>query len=655
MILLNYRIKIIKYLITVILLFLGTVTVCELTILDMENAIVSEPSICFKKPDDKNSFISDMKRLSEENNLIIYTSEENYESSNCVSTSIRYISCEKEYIQKYFGIKRNEFKSIFYNKVIFDIDKMTSDLMIGDNTCFYMIGSEENVMSFYKSIKKDYDISSCNLNSENRSVVKIINYIAWLVITLLIFMITMYDVNVNKKEAFIKIVFGESRLKSALINILIDVAIYVFIWILAMLVLSSVTCVQSGFGFLSIAFIIFCMVNILPYFTLVRFDSDILAKDRFSQKSLLYNSIFIFLTAFMSICIIIATINISGTLGEYIKLDSYIKNYGKYSTCDFQIYKRDGITAGSVYETKKIDDVLNEKIYRKYFKKLNPIIMTKTSDGYIYANVNAYNYISDNIEEFKSADISSDICIIVPGSLSESEKRLVVDDALDIVRTTEGKKFDFTYQTVEYQDNAELITLIDLDEKGIEFFEINKNPVIIYNAIMADTLTTPVNETDRSGYMAKILYMIDSKQLDNIKEYFYLQNEKCSVTNIGEYYKHRLTYIRKTTCLVYFATIVILLMEVLVNITVVVLNYKIHAVELALKKVFGYSVFQKNIKLIILSLSGVIFSILINYLIFSTYQVFGVGLIVLLFISASVLLQIRNSEKKNVSEVIKRK
>ena len=65
--------------------------------------------------------------------------------------------------------------------------------------------------------------------------------------------------------------------------------------------------------------------------------------------------------------------------------------------------------------------------------------------------------------------------------------------------------------------------------------------------------------------------------------------------------------------------------------------------------------FQKNIKLIILSLSGVIFSILINYLIFSTYQVFGVGLIVLLFISASVLLQIRNSEKKNVSEVIKRK
>ena len=100
----NSRIKLIKYALVFVFLFLGSFITCELHTLKTIENITSVPSIYFDKFDDNDEAIDRLLEIAKANNVVVYTVENDYSDYNCLRKKVYCLSEDQNKIINYFKI-----------------------------------------------------------------------------------------------------------------------------------------------------------------------------------------------------------------------------------------------------------------------------------------------------------------------------------------------------------------------------------------------------------------------------------------------------------------------------------------------------------------------------------------------------------------------
>ena len=159
--------------------------------------------------------------------------------------------------------------------------------------------------------------------------------------------------------------------------------------------------------------------------------------------------------------------------------------------------------------------------------------------------------------------------------------------------------------------------------------------------------------------MYKLSSKNDSDKVNKFIEEHNLKDQIVNKVNILDKYKDswiiakRILYIN-----LIFSTLVLLLELIIIN-SIIRLEYKINAIELSIKKVIGYSILEKNKKIIIMVVITTILSTLISVIVslimkfeYAYYLAFG-GVIILILELFVIMFYINKVETSEILKILK--
>ncbi len=651
MIKLNIKNKVIRYIIAFILFLCAVAAFGEFNYLSFISNLDDRECIQCEIGNVSN-WADIMKETSQKYDVELYIDDIDY-SDGFLHYYRKIINLsDSKNLGKHLNINSDSYKSILFGQIDISYIDIYSGKNIGNCTCIHMIGSEDNKNLFMSELENQIEIKYY-MPSDIHDY-SIIIYIIWAVFAVFLLILTSYDVNCNKKEVFIRQTFGEKKFIIFIESVIPDVFIYFTEYLVVRAIVSRYSFTEVFSIPVILLFIITMILLFLPYLSYLCTTPQILKKGKYSKGMIRLNKVFVCITSILSISIIMLMLKTNDLYNDYTKFKQFTEIFDGYSVCDIQyayVNDLDTLTLRNGYVE------LNEKIYRECYKELEPVLFIELyadeKNPFIYANSNAYSYITNELPEINSDEIDSDICFLVPDSLSEAEINNYCDEAKKITNFYEGKTFTYSFKVIKYSKSAEFIVLNDLETSGLNFFETVENPLIILNTISADTLTSPLLESNRLNAFDTIIYNIDQDQIDLIKQKYNLQREIFDVSNIREHYIFYYTMLKSIVRIVTIVTISILLLTIMFNLSVIKITYDLNAVELALKKVMGYTAFEKNFREFLLIIISCILSGIINMLIFKNNMTIILCLSLMAAMLIFVAVQISFSEKSNVNTVIK--
>lgn len=650
----NVKFKFIKYIVSFILITISVIVVSELNAMTFYDKLCNQPHIEFESIYDIET-LNDIKKSAYENNITFYKLSDRH--NTVLAEEIYVYANNANEISEYFNFKTEVLKSIFEGKVVYSIKAVDEMLLDDGKVLFYMIGDDYNIKEFTDEISDKYELSRKVLTRiEAEGIIP--TSIIWIAVFIIVLLLGIYEVSSQKKEAFLRSVFGEEMWKIIVVNVVVDIIAYILILVIDYVMFHNLISWEYSVHDIIFSMLIVIAINSLMYLSFLKNDSKTIIKDTFSGNLMIFNNIFKLVSTVSAVILIVMVLRINGVMQDYKKIDEFARRYKDYSLCTFQnddIYYRNG----EIIKAKKADEVLNENIYRKNSQNFNPVMLVeyeKTDDdiSIVYANINAYDYLVEQIDAFENESIEKEICIMLPDDFDNTQKERIIKDVNNMIQITEGPSFKYDYQTFTYKNDVRMVSLKYADT---DLCNVVSDPVIIYNSVRPDTLTTPVNEPVRSGYMHDILYMVEQDDIDEIIDKYSLQKGICEVTNFYEYYSTEYQLIKSKAMILYFIVIVIFTLEILITTVVVILNYKIYSIELCMKKVFGYSIIEKNKFILGYNFLCIFIAFLISNFIFkhNFTLILSICLLLLLIEFFITILQMMKVEKQNTNHVIKGK
>lgn len=274
--------------------------------------------------------IQDINTAAEENGVSYFLIRNDILGKNDYETKVFCGRNDINRIKQDSGLKKEIYKSILFDDIRItysDLNELSSLKGIGD---IYIIGSTENARMFQRALEKDYEVSrfypgNVDYNKKSDSMT------AWLILTLVNFIITYSDVILSKKEFCVRAINGESRLLMYLKNSFFDVGANVFAFTLAFAVTSVFT--NPSFNFdVSIKLLvanIICvlLINAKPFFI----DYKVaFSNGNHSEVALLIMYLIKVLTLTITVVMITSNIVIFNDALDVYKQKSFVESYGEY-------------------------------------------------------------------------------------------------------------------------------------------------------------------------------------------------------------------------------------------------------------------------------------------------------------------------------------
>lgn len=256
----------------------------------------------------------------------------------------------------------------------------------------------------------------------------------------------------------------------------------------------------------------------------------------------------------------------------------------------------------TLYDKQGKRNAITHNIYYKYADKiliLDPMYDLKSSgEGgqeerpVVFANEKAYEVLREWMPELDSLDTDADICLIKPSGLDLSDTT---------ISFLTDRRDNSTVKFVDYQEKSKIIMV---EEDLLNRSEWYENPIIVLEKNDHKPLLTDeeINERPDEGPTDVRLYnyMIDVPE-DELKAYVEHYGDTTTITSIYDYYLYRLEILKRSLYLSIVFIVLILALEIYISIMIIRLEYKVNAIELAVKKTLGYGNFERLKKLYLLT------------------------------------------------------
>lgn len=519
-----------------------------------------------------------------------------------------------------WSIEEGTISSFFSGKTTFIFKPFEETTEKELQNCWYIRQSSEQLytMLFPGMVKYSGNFRNDPVQGISEKVVAAL----WFVLILIILLLTYYDTVYSKKEQMVRMVLGADLVHMLTHKIISDTVGFSLAALAAMMLLLPFTNPLFRWNISVIGFLTLILSNGLVIALGMGIEKQLQIKSVTSSKKALHISVIIKgLVSILTVLVLSVTIYLSV---EGIKLYKQ-KNY--YSTQSNMVhvdvaypydYEKMEFATGQFESMPPLDTwkQLRDNFMRYSYNELRCSLVCyqsfenvspKWGDRYVFANLSGLAQYSDMIQGWDGLCQKEGNYILIPDSANQSEIVEEIMEASNLLGLDE-KNLEGVFT---YKDGLSVIAEGHIDNEFDYSYKI-KNPVIIldtynYGALPVYPVSYQLREADHpDGIIAhNFEYLMQFVALENNLEKIYgfanaISGEainpslvEFTVINLGNWFDGLWSLQNRSLLIAVILTLLILILEVQISILSLRMSYETNARELTIKKVMGYSVFER--------------------------------------------------------------
>lgn len=659
--------KKIKTIITAITLILGFVIQSETFQAELscfQNWYYSTTNISFQNSDERIRLLQELYQYSREKNVRIFASDE--EELNTFSHVIHIFGDDalKDVFEKEYGITEKTYRSVLSGErrvVWHDFEELT------DNRYRYVytiafIGDEEAICEVYDYMKDNFTLTRPMVTTASESD---IIYLMWGMIVGIMVLLSCLETALNKKEVVVRIFMGESVwriiLKSIGLEILVDVLEFILIKSVVFHFISGECMERTVLLVYGAGVLVSCLLR-LSYA-----DYDI--KRAFSNagdSKAVLNFTYVLKIAITAVSVFLL-VNNFGLLIRDLKeaaRSGRLENYSAYSYLELiqKKYYRPDMSDEKLSEEANAESEfvhsVYEELYKGNYEKTKPVICqnvfhdTDKNLDFILVNEFGESFLADFTKGLEY-DKNADVIYFIPDKWKDDGQ--VFSDAVDSLQNTIEDTEKLKNDVVFYSGNRYFSYINQYTSSGLENAQ---NPVIIFSRYDG------VVHKDNLCFWAEpahMMFRITDADIELLEEKYHLEEKGYETvrTNVQESSRYRNSLLRMAVAFLSSVCVFTLILQMVLIVSIVSMEYRFRAMELAVKKILGYSMWKKNKRLIFSS----VFSNLITVPVLAVignitgmYKISScvrIGICILLLELVVIVINIFRVESKNIQKILK--
>lgn len=651
----------IKILIFIILLSIGFSFNGELYMLYLDNFQESYYQVSFvlDRPSKEVSdaeIIQDFTNAGEKYHVDFYFINNKIQSVN--STDINIYGTENALRHlKAQGIKEGNNRSLFFGEATVHYESFQKIKNISKYDTCYFIGDKtqkKNLDSFKAALIDQYGGGfPRQLGSDQETWLNLLS--VWGIIFCLSLIMTLYGVVYQKKETMVRIILGENLNTLFLKNIMIDTVSFLLLFLLISRLLYGYSNVYFKLSFITLLFVIFLIINTLLNATIlqVHFKKDLAGGNR-GQVLLTSNYVLKVTTTILTILLLSSNVIIIRDGYNLYQQRNFFEKHKEYSYCKLY-YKVDN----HLGKTDEDDTFMNQKFYQQFqdrslqyvdltgnFNSTYPVLLcNRTSMKEI---LNRWPAIAKAV----SGATEEKVYLLLPSNLSTNSKEY------DLAMQTGDAFFSEAgygnIKTILYDPAISIIGIHQFKNYQMKQY---KNPILLYNNTL---FQTNASLTGHDGYYSEdTMYDISPKEWRTFIQEFQLEDQIVAKSNVLDVYEHSWSLAYRNMKLTLLLSAFLLFLEMALIIFILRLEYQFNAIEMALKKIHGYSLYKRNRKIftitIFSSLAGTLLALILSRSLGMQggRPVLLVGLFLLVLELCYIFLKAKKIENSTITSVLK--
>lgn len=550
-------------------------------------------------------------------------------------------------------IKEKRYSSLFSgNTDVFLVD-FTECQNIKSQEQFYFIGDDiEKLHSFKADLIDKYGGGFPELYGSERNTMKNI-YFVWGIAFIILLLLSIYDIMLQQKEYALLMTLGKNMKLVFVKNVLEDIVCFSALFLVIPRVIKAWTNSLFQNDLAMRIFLIFIIMDVIVN-TLI-FNINI--KKNFSNIHgnsciLKINYGIKLLTLSMALIILSVNVNMIIEGRNYYKQKEFFENHSNYYyyQLNYKITEKESRADESAFVEQNFYNKFyeNSLIYADFTGQLNinepTILMNENSKNELIQNDGKWKKILGDYD-------SNNIYVIFPEALKDNNQILEEIHQIIQVYLDNSEKAIVEY----YNANTELIGinnyLHDFRSK------ILKNPIVIL-----DNRQPTLNDMTADAqlyYAYDILYQIPKEKIDEYVLDYGLQNQIVKVTNVKEVYDYNWLIVKRCMKMLLVISIILLFLEFVITFLIIKLEYTFNAIQMTLMKTLGYSLFERNRSIFLITIVTEVVSILVIICIDFYYRIEKIPSIIICSVLFSVmefivvLWKIRKIEKNSINLILK--
>lgn len=602
--------KSIKLSVFAILTLIGLLFVGELSLLNLDN-FYNYYSMTNLYADNNGSDVSnsemiqDLCETGEKYGIDFFAVEYLWDKAYIYNYRIVGTQPALEHLRK-SGIKEGVNGSLFFEQeeVFFEDIKKGAD--ISNLTTWYLVGDNEayeNMRSFKAELTNKYGGGFPTEPGRDESTF-IAVCVVWGLIFSIILALSAYEVAYTKKENAIRYVMGENLIFSVFRSIIIDALSFTAILLLWIIVLKSVSNVMFKLNVTLTVFIAFIAINTLVNLMLLHIDykRDLATSE---GDNMLLAASYVFKVVLTVAVIVLLSINFTNIISAY-KLYIQRDFFKDHAECSY--YKMsygvnaiaDSNESGVITEYDDPDEIIYLKFYSNFASKAYQFC---DLSGYfdikypiVMLNKNAYDevcYKSKQLAAFRENVGANKVGILIPDILGGSNEDWKILQEIPV-----GDFIGGDYETWgKHTYKSEGMRIEAIHENGTQYsLREYKDPILIID----DTVTAKGGIAH--GYDSycnyDVMYDISRPEWEEFVNDHRIPDETISITNVLDEYNYEWAQKKRKMLLSIVLSLFLLIIESALIMTIIRMEYQFNAVEMAVMKVHGYSLYERNVRLI---------------------------------------------------------
>ena len=652
--------KKIKTIIIVLLVSFGLLFNGELYILYLDNIQDSFYQCTFdfastSKYKSNEDIISDFEKASKKTGVDYFFIEDKnisaYEKEITLfgnERAIRYLKSN--------GIKEKKSGSLFFGKTTVNFKDLEEIEEFSEIEKGYFIGDKNKLVQmkeFKLELITDYGGSLPKLFSSTNKETQMNIVTVWGIVISIILILTLYEVLYMKKEIFIRMVLGEDVRVIFYKSVLTDIFVLTIALISLSVFLGFISNVYFKFKLvlllLALLYLLVILMNSLILFVNYKRDTS----NNINGKNLLsFNYVLKSVTTTLCILVISSNILLFKDVVDQYRQRDFFETHSEYEyfIMSYGLDNKYGKTAED-------DEMMKYNFYRKFQKNSMQFIDLSENGTQKYpvilVNQNSFRYIKDKwpqIEHLEEKVQNEGIFILYPSNIiKESDEYLYAEEFLiDLF-------FDgIVTESFQYDKGISLTGIHKYDMYESFFYN---NPILIY-----DNTTNFIDDNIAmmgGYYLYDTLYNISEEELNSFIEEYQLDKHYVVKSNAYEVYQTAWIKTLRSFNITVILTIGLIILESALILLILQMEYSINSIEMALKKIHGYSIFNRNKKNIKLTIRSLLSGILIAYVIgYQMKMELGwspliIGGLLLILEAAYIINKAKSIEKFRITTILK--
>lgn len=639
-----------KYLIMIIVLTLGFLFSGELYNAELWNigdSYFLASQISYTNLEERQNLLSDLERAADEHNVGLFSVDFVKKSENSFDVNIYYNTKAETAVKNVYKEGTND--SLLSENL--EISFMSFESVYMDDNIYVdtisFVGEDDNIYATYNELIQ-YDITFPDyLNSSDKDII----FVVWLVVSSILIVLCGIEVVFRKKEIVLRVSLGESVskiiFKEILMDSLIECSLFVFVGKIIKSIYSSIYMEKQCL----LIFLAGVVLSGIIKLSFAKYD----IKKAFSNVKDSKGIVFICMglkaiTLMLTIIVLTVNTNLIIKNVNILSENEVVEEFDDYYYLDLEIKQS--------AESENSDELIKqiyEAIYVEHYSEVKPAVSVIALDDeekqYIFVNENAHSIVKKFIGNV-IIDKSKDFYIFVPQKYNGEE---TLQDAIYCMSEAVINMEELTYDVIEYKETRVLSIPDVQSSSGIIDVE---NPIVILSNYDYEN-----NVENLCGYgdYSKDMFKITQEDLESLKKEYKLEEKgiSASLSNVYSEYIYHKNKLLKETVLMGTLMGLLLAVELILIMLVNSMEYRLNAMELALKKVLGYSVIKKNIRIIattlvssFLAIIGVVItgtltrSYSVKYCLASSVVLVTIEMII-------IITNIEILEKKNIAKILK--